>query len=165
MPALGHSNASESNNNGFFDIKNAVVQDITSHVIEINNRIAQGQNEPPDAGESYKSFVSCITRYKDRGFKEEQEVRIVALPKIMSGIISNADCDNQKPEKERKFRDKNGSRVPYIELFRSLNKPLPIEKIIVGPHRDKEARAAALRVMLRNTDIDVTFSEIPFIGQ
>jgi len=68
------------------------------------------------------------------------------------------------PEKECKFRNKNGTQVPYIELFHSLDKRLPIEKIIVGPHQDKELRAAALQLMLRNTDIKVTVSDIPYIG-
>ncbi len=71
---------------------------------------------------------------------------------------------NSKPEKVRRFRDKNGIITPFIELFSSLNKPLPIEKIIVGPHKDKEVRADGLKAMLKNTDIEVTVSEIPFIG-
>ena len=69
-----------------------------------------------------------------------------------------------KPEKERKFRNKNGQLTPYIELFSSPDIELPIERIIVGPHKEKEARAAALRVMLRNTKIEITCSDIPFAG-
>jgi hypothetical protein len=52
----------------------------------------------------------------------------------------------------------------YIELFNSINTELPIERIIVGPHKEKEARAAALSVMLRNTKIEITCSDIPFVG-
>ena len=89
------------------------------------------------------------------------------MPTILNNeyrTIAGDDYCNSKLEKERKFRDKNGSPTPYIELFRSVDAPLQIEKIIVGPHKDKEARAAALRVMLRNTDIEVKASDIPFIG-
>lgn len=143
------------------------LQDIANYLVELFSGFIQKNSEPPDAAQSYRSFVSCITRYKDRGFKEEQELRVVALPSVLNSEYREGAgheyCDS-KPEKERMFRDKNGMPTPYIELFRSSNSPLPIEKIIVGPHKDKEARAAALRVMLRNTDIDVTVSDIPFIG-
>ena len=54
--------------------------------------------------------------------------------------------------------------MPYIEFFNSPDIELPIEKIIVGPHKEKEARSAALRVMLRNTNIEITCSDIPFVG-
>ncbi len=128
-------------------------------------RLLQGNQEPPEAGEAYSSFVQCIARYKHRGFKEEQEVRIVAMPITLDSnyqeMAGEAHC-NSKPEKSREFRDKNGQRTPYIELFRSLKTPLPIEKIIVGPHKDKNSRADALRIMLRNTSIEVTVSEIPY---
>ena len=69
-----------------------------------------------------------------------------------------------RPEKERRFRNKNAQITPYIELFDSVDVELPIEGIIVGPHKEKEARAATLRVMLRNTAIEVTCSDIPYVG-
>ena len=62
-----------------------------------------------------------------------------------------ADGSTLKSEKDRKFRDKNGQMVPYIDLFNSAEIELPIKRIIVGPHKEKEARAAALRDMIRNT--------------
>jgi len=140
---------------------------IANHLTEIMRRIQKQQNEPPDATESYPSFVSCTSRYKDRGFKEEQEVRIVALPTILTKEyreIAEDNYCNSRYEKERKFRDANGIPTPYIELFNSSKTHLPIDKIIVGPHKDKEARAAGLRAMLKNMDIEVTISEIPLIG-
>lgn len=126
----------------------------------------QGKQEVPGStGEAIGSFLSCITLYKHQGFKEEQEVRIVSMP-----FALNKHCQEElgeeycksKLEKSRELRDKNGKRTPYIELFKSLPTPLPIEKIIVGPHKDKESRAAELRIMLRNTDIKVTVSAIPY---
>src|SRR3990167_557549 len=115
----------------------------------------------------YISFVNCITRYKHYGFSEENEVRVVVLPTVLDQeILEIASTDGVilKPEKERKFRSKNGHLVPYIELFNSPDIELPIEKIIVGPHKEKEARSAALRVMQRNTNIEITCSDIPFVG-
>ncbi len=120
-----------------------------------------------DASKGYIPFVSCISRYKHCGFKEENEVRAVVFPTVIDQEllnIANRDGSILKPEKERKFRNKNDHLVPYIELFNSIDIELPIERIIVGPHKEKDARAAALRVMLRNTKIEITCSDIPFVG-
>ena len=115
----------------------------------------------------YREFVNCVSRYKHCGFREENEVRAVILPTIIDQEYSDLAETNGvtlKPEKERKFREKNGQLIPYIELFNSADIELPIERIIVGPHKDKDARAATLRVMLRNTKIEITCSDIPFAG-
>jgi hypothetical protein len=131
------------------------------------NRATLSEKEKADALKSYYPFVHCISRYKHCGFKEENEVRMVALPTVLNReILKLASSDGVilKPEKERKFRKKDGELVPYIELFNSIDIELPIEKIIVGPHKEKETRAAALRVMLRNTKIEITRSDIPFVG-
>lgn len=118
-----------------------------------------------DLLQGYRSFVLCVTRYKHLGFKEEREIRIVALPtnlKSLSEAFNSGEPPSLLPEKPREYREINGERIPYIELFGSLGKDLPIKKIIVGPHREKERRAAALRTMLRNVNIEVTCSNIPY---
>lgn len=138
---------------------------ISAHNKNLLIELLNGAQESPDDGDAYPAFIRCVTRYKHRGFKEENEVRIVAMPTVLDkGVqeIAGEEYCKSKPEKERKFRDKNGKSTPYIELFRSKDALLPIEKIIVGPHKDKDSRAAALRIKLRNTDIKVTVSEIPF---
>lgn len=115
----------------------------------------------------YYDFVQCISRYKHHSFIEENEVRVVALPTILDNKfleLVNDDDGAINPDKHRNFRNKNSQHVPYIELFDSVEINLPIEKIIVGPHKDKELRAAALRVMLRNTEIEIVCSDIPFVG-
>ncbi|HME45628.1 MAG TPA: DUF2971 domain-containing protein [Syntrophorhabdales bacterium] len=117
------------------------------------------------AVKGYTAFVTCISRYKHCGFSEENEVRAVVLPAIVNRAYTEWAQKNSftlKPEKERKFRHKNGQLVPYTELFGFADMKLPIERIIVGPHKEKEARAATLRVMLRNTGIEITSSDIPF---
>jgi hypothetical protein len=118
-----------------------------------------------DMESNYHPFIHCISRYKHCGFKEENEVRIVVLPTVITQeLLTLANGVIYRPEKERKFRNKNGQFIPYIELFNSIDIALPIERIIVGPHKEKDARAAALRVMLRNTKIEITCSDIPFVG-
>lgn len=112
-------------------------------------------NKPPDAGKAYNAFVQCASRYKHQGFKEENEVRIV-------GYLPSQN------KKERKFRAKDGSQIPYIELFNLQDITLPIERIIVGPHKEKEDRARALDLMLKHKfkmeGIKVAISDIPYIG-
>ena len=120
-----------------------------------------------EAEKAYIHFVQCISRYKHRGFSEENEVRVVALPSIMDQRyfeLAEKEGIVPPPEKERKFRRKNDQPIPYIELFDSIDIELPIEKIIVGPHKDKEARATTLRTMFRKTEIEITCSDIPYIG-
>jgi hypothetical protein len=119
------------------------------------------------AASSYMGIARCITSYKHRGFVEENEVRIVAFPAVQN----RSHLDTLKKygkqivsEKERMFRNRNGEDVPYLEIFKGLNVDLPITRIIVGPHKEKEARAASLKTRLRHTDIVVTVSDIPFVS-
>ncbi len=134
---------------------------------KIYNHQRVSEKENVGALEGYIPVVNCISRYKHRGFSEENEVRIVVLPTILNQELlklASTHGVKLKPEKERKFRNKNGQLIPYIELFNSIDIELPIERIIVGPHKEKEARAAALRVMMRNTKIKITCSDIPYVG-
>ncbi len=137
---------------------------IYSDIKKLFNHVTS--DKTPDL-KSYVQFVRCISRYKHYGFSEENEVRAVFVPTIIDQElleIASRDGSILKPEKERKFRNKNGQIAAYIEIFNSKNTELPIERIIVGPHKEKEARAASLRVMLKNTKIEITCSEIPFVG-
>ncbi|OAI12938.1 hypothetical protein A1359_01350 [Methylomonas lenta] len=110
------------------------------------------------AAPALQSFINCITRFKHHAFKEEKEVRIaIALMDYLG--------EEDKLRKERRFRQRNGVLVPYIALFENAEK-LPINKIIVGPHKEKEYRAEVLKVFLSNRghkDIDVDVSNIPFV--
>ena len=120
-----------------------------------------------DASKAYHPFVNCISRYKHYGFSEENEVRVVALPTLIDMELlefANSRGVKPKPEKERKFRQKSGKRIPYIELFNSNDVELPIEKIIVGPHSEKESRAIELSEKLEKSNIEITCSEIPYVG-
>jgi hypothetical protein len=121
-----------------------------------------------EAEKAYEPFVRCITRYKHCGFSEENEVRAVFLPTVDQRYLELAKENSiplqPQPEKERKFRIKNGELIPYIELCNSINIDLPIEKIIVGPHKEKETRAAVLRMMLKDKKIEIACSDIPYVG-
>ncbi|WAC49363.1 hypothetical protein OVA03_05495 [Asticcacaulis sp. SL142] len=118
----------------------------------------------PDT-EAYSSFIFYAGRYKHWAFKDENEVRI---------LIDSKNYDDQKTTPDIRYRG-SVTKIPYIPLFESGdtlkleelsrdNITLPIKRIIVGPHKDKHLRAASLKTILRHTDIEVTVSDIPFVG-
>lgn len=110
----------------------------------------------PTASDAFTSVLSCMSRYKHQGFVEENEVR--------AAIFRAEDMEEGKPLKKIHFREGDGYQIPYIKLFEGPK--LPIEKIIVGPHKEKEKRAAWLRIKLKSlglSDIKVTVSDIPYI--
>lgn len=139
---------------------------VLSDIVELFFNPDNTNQAQPDASKGYHPFVQCISRYKHYGFQEENEVRIVAIPTVIDEeLLKLAEADGValKPEKERKFRQ-NAQSIPYIELFDSGDIVLPIEQIIIGPHKEKDERAAALREKLKDTEIEITCSEIPFVG-
>lgn len=106
--------------------------------------------EHPDI---FTPFINCVTRYKHFGFKEENEIRLVAVP-----------FDDPKRKKQKV--EIISHNFPYINMFSKLDEKLPIERIIVGPHKDKDKykRAELLARKLKNTGIEISVSDIPYIG-
>lgn len=120
-------------------------------------------------GELYSAFLTCVPRYKHRGFREEQEIRVVLSPMSASALKRLKEKDpvqfakvRGKGQKIVKFKDR---LVPHIVLFEGLGKALPITKIIVGPHRDKELRLQRLQryLELRNIDAVAVASRTPLV--
>lgn len=118
----------------------------------------------------YTSLVALSVRHKHRGFREEAEIRIVALrsvPKVRDLEVTDGEL---RPQREVAFRSKAGILIPYIKLFGrnelGSDAHLPIRKIIVGPHPEKTKRRAAVERLLRENGIDaaVTESSIPYLG-
>jgi hypothetical protein len=117
---------------------------------------------PDEIQNPYTPFLNCITRYKHRGFREENEVRIVLHLLSRKEYLEH----EERLSKPIEFRSRNGEQVPYIKLLGNENDKefrLPIKKIIVGPHKEKESRAAFLRTKLIGTDIEVSVSDIPYV--
>lgn len=114
------------------------------------------------------TYLSCT--HKHRGFREEAEVRIVALPSAMD-IYKMVHENEDKRPKQVHFRPKDGILMPYIKLFgRELDDEagkLPIKKIIIGPHPDRVKRQKAVERLLRQygLEADVTVSDIPYLGR
>jgi Protein of unknown function (DUF2971) len=119
---------------------------------------------------TFSRFIACACRFKHWGFAEENEFRIV-LPPTSSEVVEAAKKQGRTIlPKPVSFFVRNGTTVPYINLFEgitgSLGKHLPIKRIIVGPHPEKEKRKLAVEKLLsqHNIEADVSVSEIPFLG-
>jgi len=121
--------------------------------------------------------ISALSsRYKHPGFSEEQEVRIVAIPvhdEVHNMAVELAISEGKAlmPRKPKKFRERGGVLIPYLELFggaiNGSTGKLPIRRILVGPHVDSEKRAAAVRSMLKQygMSVPVEVSGIPYLGR
>ena len=118
----------------------------------------------------YAPYVRCACSYKHWGFHEENEVRIIALPQ-MNAVVEELKTQGLLAHaKERHYHVRGDTQVPCIHLFEGITQlpdnPLPITRIIVGPHRDKEKRQHAVESLLRQhqLNIPVSVSEIPYVG-
>ncbi len=126
-------------------------------------------NNPQKAYEAISKaadeFVSVISRSKHYGFREENEVRMVFFSGTESFKINGEHNPLEKNKRTKKIfvRNVDDGAVPYIKLFDNEN-PLPIKRIIVGPHRDKLLRKKSLEMMLNSSGIKVDYSDIPFLG-
>jgi len=113
--------------------------------------------------------LSCM--HKHRGFSEEAEVRIVAVPTNAKLFALAQTAGDKRPKKPVEFAMKQGVLVPFIMLFgRQLSgdaENLPIRRVIVGPHPDKLKRKKSVELMLEEHGIDanVTVSDIPYLGR
>ena len=117
--------------------------------------------------EAFPAFARCILRIKNYGFHEENEVRIAAITtKHTPQLIEEYEKSGETllTEKPINFSFRNGLYIPYINLFSSSNTPLPIDRIIVGPHKDRDLRRKSLELRLKDTGIKVLASKIPYIN-
>ncbi|MFZ2017115.1 MAG: hypothetical protein WAU90_00380, partial [Methyloceanibacter sp.] len=87
-------------------------------------------SEEPDLNPLQEPFAKLVTRIKHPGFAEEREVRIVYVRPDDSTVP-----EDRLPPKPVHFRPHAGGWVPYIKLFDTPHMPLPISRIVVGPHR------------------------------
>ncbi len=126
-----------------------------------------GKKPPIAEGDEVKALFTCMASLKHKGFQEENEYRYCIMPQNKEWLNSPYyEEDKNKSFKEIKTRNNRGTLVPYIELFNSSGN-LPIKRICVGPHRDKELRAESIKTYLRSeglTNIEVFCSDIPYIG-
>ena len=125
--------------------------------------------EDPSVGGFFSPFFNAVTRFKHRGFKEENEVRLTASPisDPVYGKVEKERVEGDPPLKAIKpihSREKRGNQAAYI-ILNDLpkRKRLPIVRIIVGPQRDQRQRAREVRKLIGKDRIGIVCSETPFI--
>jgi hypothetical protein len=118
-------------------------------------------NKEPSGGEGLGEFLAGATMFKHRGFHEEREVRIVAMPGSKELQILMLQEDKKIKLRPLKTISVSGKR--HISLFDGLGAILPVKRVIVGPSRDQEGKVAKVRGLLQS-NIAISMSETPFIS-
>ena len=127
------------------------------------------QNDPESQENIDFAIMQCACRYKHWGFEEEKEVRIVAIPHNKR-THDYANEEDGITKQQLEFFIRSGTPVPYVALFDGITLPpkkcLPIKRIIVGPHPNKNERVRAVEILLDQYGIKakVSPSEIPYLG-
>lgn len=117
-----------------------------------------------EVGEIYGDVISMFTRLKHRGFMEEREVRIVALPMTREIEVEYKRVDQTyvAPERPMKHILRREDGAPYIELFEIEHEDrLPIKRIIVGPQNRQEEAEQEVMKLVSGTSIEVHRSATP----
>lgn len=122
-------------------------------------------------GRLHPTFATACARFKHRGFREEQEIRIAVFPlleRVLARVRPEALSDaKSKGILKNTFHrpGMNGRDVEYIRLF---DKPrseaaLPIRRVIVGPGPDQHGRFEKVREIVP-AGVPVVRSETPYVG-
>jgi hypothetical protein len=136
------------------------------------NAIRESLNLVPSEQRSsvFEAFIMSSALYKHRGFREEAEVRIVAVPtsEKIRAVEKFMGIPSSRTKKTISFRSREGLIIPYIPLKLTSDQypELPIRRIIVGPHPDADRRQVAVEALLaeRCVKAKVLTSGIPFLG-
>lgn len=123
---------------------------------------------PRDHMRVYFALTTLACLSKHWGFQEEREVRVVAIPQRDSSNIVNTNSSGREKKVVRHYQ-KGGTLVPYLALTGKSGSTsrLPIEAVIIGPHKDKSLRKSATENLLKENgyDVPVSVSEIPYVGR
>jgi len=138
------------------------ILDLLNHFVEC---MIDGRS-PPSMEAAFGPFISAATLFKHQGFREEREVRIVAIPssrELRDRQLAEYPNLRIPPLKEVRTRTMNGQERRYIVFFGFEDAPLPIKRMIVGPSRHQEENYEFARALLGDR-VEITQSETPFIG-
>ncbi len=157
LGSVVYSNEVEKRNQEFGDLRIAI------------EKFLIGRNSPENValtGAMFSPFFNAVTRLKHRGFQEEQEVRLIASP-VSNALAKRIERDGEKLKKPLKpisFREGSGAVVPYLAVNDVQNRsPLPVKKIIIGPHQNQAERLNGLKRFVARLGIEVTCSETPYL--
>jgi len=160
---------------GVDQVSQPSTEDVAEYEAAVRTGIAKmlegGKAEEAEGFYEAISSLSCL--YKHWGFREEHEVRVVAIPVDAEVARLSAAEGETKQQKPIKTFIRAGVPIPYIELFMppdSKTSParLPIKRVIIGPHNQNGLRAQAVQRLLAANgynDVEVVRSQIPYIGR
>jgi hypothetical protein len=118
-----------------------------------------------DEGGLAPFFMSACPLLKHQGFREEREVRIVAIPAdrqvLRSFVAQHPEYDVS--ERWKTIHLRSDTNVQYVKLNDHRNKaPLPIKRVIVGPSQAQTENLERARGIVGG--ISVMRSATPFRG-
>ncbi|MGD0191496.1 MAG: hypothetical protein ABSD74_12215 [Rhizomicrobium sp.] len=124
--------------------------------------VSQHRTVAPDYAVAGGAFMHIVSRTKDAFFKREAEARIVVFRSRVE----------QTGFRWHPFFIRHAAAlpIPYIKLFEDqlFGEHLPIERIIIGPHPERERRQFVLREFLRQKKlldkIQIAVSEVPYVN-
>jgi hypothetical protein len=142
-------------------------QKMFDHELQTIDRMSEQNFLDPhlDLTTLWTPLIGSLSQYKHRGFKEEQEVRLVVSPMNQNYMnVEDPDFTAKHAGKVLKPRNNRLNLASYVALFG--DKPLPISKIIVGPHANKELRRVRVQryIELLGLEIEVVCSQTPLIA-
>lgn len=111
----------------------------------------------------FTAFLRTATYLKHRAFKEEREIRIVAIPLSEEILSHRGVLLDQLQDKRPMKKIFKGNNKDYIRLFDNLGQRLPITRIIVEPGK-KQSDDFSFAEKVTKGKINLVKSETPFIG-
>ncbi len=143
-----------------YDNDNLTIETVFSNLISNSNVFLQQtleDNYTQPYGDLFTPFIEGATHFKHRAFREEAEIRLVALPR--NKTRSSADFEFNKTTY---IRNVNSYPIRYIILFENHDITLPINRVIIGPSQHQSQNAEFARKLL-DSSIPVVCSETPYL--
>jgi len=117
---------------------------------------------------NFELFFRLATRAKHYGFREEQEIRIIAAPTprvLKQRPDYKIDEQHSKLIQKDWFEFPKGSGKRRIKLnTKPDSRRLPIERVIIAPMIDQHELEAKVRALIGEKKIKVNRCKTPFIG-
>jgi len=108
-------------------------------------------------------FFQAATLLKHRGFREEREVRIVAIPQSREALADHGHEGRLIGRPPVKQVHELGGSKKHVALFDALHADLPIMRVIVGPGANQKEDIEFARSVVSGR-VPIAVSETPFIG-
>jgi hypothetical protein len=124
--------------------------------------------ETPQEAEAdaFNEFIRSAARFKHQAFREEREYRVIACP--MSPILRDFFVERlgyaDPQESQIRGSEMDERNRPYVPLLRGSTRPLPIKRIIVGPHPRQRELASQARRITKGL-IDICLSATPYLDR